>query len=42
METVYDRMLLTEVRHVLCTDVQTAGAPVLGDLRHELRIPRER
>ena len=42
MKRVNYRMILSEVRHILCAYIQAAGTPIFGDLRHELRIPGER
>lgn len=42
METIYDRGILAEVRHVLCPQIDAASTEILGYLRHELRVPCER
>ena len=41
MKTVDDGLVLAEIGHVLRAQVQAAGLPVFGHLRHQLRVPRE-
>ena len=41
MKRIHDGRILPEIGHVLCAYIDAAGTEILGDLRHELRIPGE-